>query len=76
MSLDFFLFAEKQKILSRDGEHTISNQLNLEVNWKFIRQWMLVKREVRHNFHKKWKWNTKLFLQVLERNIKRKEGIQ
>lgn len=30
MSLDFFLFAEKQKILSRDGEHTISNQLNLE----------------------------------------------
>ena len=76
MSLDFFLFAEKQKILSRDGEHTTSNQLNLEVNWKFIRQWMLVKREVRHNFHKKWKWNTKLFLQVLEQNIKRKEGIQ
>ena len=30
MSLDFFIFAEKQKILSRDGEHTISNQLNLE----------------------------------------------
>lgn len=52
MSLDFFLFAEKQKILSRDGEHTISNQLNLEVNWKFIRRWMLVKREVRHNFRK------------------------